>query len=260
MNQSVIKALKLLDLFTEGESELSLNVISERSGMPKATAFRLLASLESMGFLSKSKNSIHDVTYTLGLKLLELGGLVADQMELRKTALPLMQQLCAEVNETVHLVILDGDEAVYIEKVESSHALRLYTRVGRRSSLYLGSGPQLLLAYLPEQERQMLISHMSFQQVTDNTVVSTVDLENKVQQIREAGYAISHGEQDMETTGVSYPIYDHTERVIAALNVSGPSSRFQGEHEKIVQKRTRDTALQISFQLGYPMYATERRK
>ncbi|RKJ33402.1 IclR family transcriptional regulator, partial [Butyricicoccus sp. 1XD8-22] len=81
--------------------------------MPKPTVYRLLSSLEYMGFLTKSKNSIHDVRYQLGIKLLELGGLVADGLELRKSALPHMQLLQSEINETVHLVIRDGDEAVY---------------------------------------------------------------------------------------------------------------------------------------------------
>src|SRR5437868_841633 len=133
MNQSVIKALKLLNFFSESEIDLSLSELAQRSKLPKATVFRLLSSLEYTGFVVKSKHSDQDVRYRLGLKLLELGGLVADQLELRRIALPLMKHLQLDINETVHLVIREGDEAVYIEKVESDHALRLYTRVGRKS-------------------------------------------------------------------------------------------------------------------------------
>ena len=79
MNQSVLKALKLLDLFTEETYELSLKEISLRSNLPKPTAYRLLSALEEAGFLNKAKENEHDSRYRLGLKLLELGQLVADK-------------------------------------------------------------------------------------------------------------------------------------------------------------------------------------
>lgn len=251
MNQSVVKALKLLDLFSENELELTLYELAERSGMPKPTVYRLLSSLEYMGFLTKSKNSVHDVRYQLGIKLLELGGLVADQLELRKSALPHMQLLQSEINETVHLVIRDGDEAVYIEKVESNQALRLYTRVGRRSPLYLGSGPQLLLAYLPNLEREETINKMNFHQVAENTIMNKDDLHKKIELIRGKGYSLSYSEQDTETFGISYPIYDHTDQVVAALNVSGPASRFQGSHRELMKIKAKEAAEKISTDLGY---------
>ncbi|GIN91559.1 HTH-type transcriptional regulator KipR [Siminovitchia terrae] len=251
MNQSVVKALTLLDLFSENDLELTLNELAERSGMPKPTVYRLLSSLEYMGFLTKSKNSIHDVRYQLGIKLLELGGLVADGLELRKSALPHMQLLQSEINETVHLVIRDGDEAVYIEKVESNQAVRLYTRVGRRSPLYLGSGPQLLLAYLPNSELEEIINKMNFHQVAENTIMNKEDLYEKIETIRGQGYSLSYGEQDTETFGISYPIYDHTDHVVAALNVSGPASRFQGSNRKLMKVKTKEAATKISNDLGY---------
>lgn len=251
MNQSVIKALRLLDLFSESELELTLNEIAERAGMPKPTVFRLLSSLERMGFLSKSKNSTHDVRYQLGLKLLELGGLVADSLELRKSSLPHMQLLQSEINEAVHLVIRDGDEAIYIEKVESNRALRLYTRVGRRSALYLGSGPQLLLAYMPDKEREEIIDKMQFHRVAENTIMNKEDLREKINNIQDQGYSFSNGEQDSETIGISYPIYDRTGQVIAALNVSGPTTRLQGKYKESVQIKTKETAVKISNDLGF---------
>ncbi|WP_339164902.1 IclR family transcriptional regulator [Siminovitchia sp. FSL W7-1587] len=251
MNQSVVKALQLLDYFTEGETDLSLREISERSGLPKPTAYRLLSSLEYMGFLTKNKHSDQDVRYRLGLKLLELGGIVADQLELRKVAKPLMKKLQADINETVHLVVREGNEAVYIEKVESNHALRLYTRVGRRSELSLGSGPKLLLAYMPKQEQEKVISQMSFERFTDNTVVDAEELLKKIEEIRSNGFSISYGEQDVGTVGISYPVYNRKGSVVAALSVSGPVTRLSGEHKKYAQIKTEETARNISMELGY---------
>src|SRR5699024_10551589 len=120
-------------------------------------------SLEATHFLEKTKESTHDSKYRLGIKLLELGQLVSHQLELRRTSLPYMEDLMQEISEAVHLVIVSQDEAIYIEKVESNRALRLYTRIGKRSALllslrlytrigkrsplYVGSGPRLLLAF-----------------------------------------------------------------------------------------------------------------
>ncbi|MBN6189083.1 IclR family transcriptional regulator [Aneurinibacillus sp. BA2021] len=251
MNQSVTKALKLLDFFTEEMKELTLSELAAKSGMPRPTAYRLLASLEACGFLTKTKNTDQDVRYRLGLKLLELGSMVAEQLELRKIALPWMQELCADINEAVHLVIRDGDEAVYIEKVESNRAVRLYTRVGKRSELYLGSGPKLLLAYMPEQERELLFGKMSFKKVTPSTISDKETLRKEIKKIQSVGYSVSKGEQDYETIGISYPIYDYTRNVVAVLSVSGPAARLCGEHEEYARKKTKAAAECISKGLGY---------
>src|SRR5699024_2586005 len=116
MNQSVIKALGILELFVE-EKELSLQEISEKANLPKPTAYRMLTTLQFCGMLYKTKESTHDSRYGLGLKLLEYGNLVSERLELRAIALPHMEKLARDINEVIHLVIARQQEAVYIEKV-----------------------------------------------------------------------------------------------------------------------------------------------
>ncbi|EGL83213.1 transcriptional regulator, IclR family [Caldalkalibacillus thermarum TA2.A1] len=251
MNQSVIRALKLLDLFTGEQAELSLSQIAKKVNLSKPTVYRLLTSLEMCGFLVKKKYTDQDIRYRLGLKLLELGTIVSEQLELRKIALPHMEQLCQEIEEIVHLVIADGDQAVYIEKVETNQDLRLYTRVGKRSPFYVGSGPKLLLAYMPEEERNKILKHIKFQPFTANTITSLEELEQEINTIRRNGFAVSRGEQDLGTVGLSFPIRDHTGKVVAALGVSGLSMRFTGEREAFIKEKTQQAAVQISTELGY---------
>ncbi|KAB7706547.1 helix-turn-helix domain-containing protein [Bacillus aerolatus] len=250
MNQSVVKALKLLDFFLDGQTELTLSEITEKSGMPKPTVFRFLSSLEACGMLMKSRNTGHDVRYRLGLKLLQLGNVVAEQLEIRTVAKPWMQALCEELNEDVHLVILDGDEAVYIEKIESNQKVRLHTRVGKRSSVYIGSGPKLLLAFLPAEQQNGLISRIKLEDNADSLIQSEEALYKHIEQIKAQGYSISLGEQERETIGISYPIRDHSKNVIAALSVSGPVSRIDGHVQDEIQVKTREAALNISKALG----------
>lgn len=251
MNQSVVKTLKLLDLFTEECPELSLKEIAEASKIPKPTAYRLLAALEHTGFLIKSKESAHDTSYRLGLKLLELGNLVSEQMEVRSIAKPHMKELAHDLNEIVHLVIVNQEEAVYIEKVESTRSLRLYTKIGKSSPLHLGSGPKLLLAFLPEEKQQRVIEQMELYDLNQQTPVDKDKLREELRRIRTKGCSISIGEQDIDTTGVSYPIRDYSAQVVAALAVSGLSSRFEGDHLTSIKDKTEAAAKRISAEMGY---------
>jgi IclR family KDG regulon transcriptional repressor len=151
----------------------------------------------------------------------------------------------------VHLVIVNQNEATYIEKVDSARALRLYTRVGKSSPLYLGSGPKLLLAYLPLQKQEKILNESTFYKLTDHSPTNKEALKKELQEIRQNGFTFSIGEQDLETTGISFPIYDFSGTVVAALAVSGLSSHFEGENLEKIKYHTNDTASAISGELGY---------
>ncbi|QQK75738.1 IclR family transcriptional regulator [Salicibibacter cibarius] len=251
MNQSVIKALGLLDFFTDQDRELSLSEITKRADMSKPTVYRLLASLEECGFLRKVKNSDQDIRYSLGLKLLELGHMVSEQLELRNVALPHMKDLCQIINEIVHLVIVDGEQATYIEKVESSQALRLYTRVGKSLPLYIGSGPKLLFAFMPQKQQEKILEKLDMEPLTPNSYTSKEALRKNLKAIYEQGYSISQGEQDLDTTGISFPIRDYSGEVIAVITVSGPTTRFQKDRKPFIEEETKKAADEISKDLGF---------
>lgn len=250
MNQSVLKAMQLLDLFTYKDSELTLHEITERANIPKSTAYRLLMTLESGGILEKHIESKHDAKYRLGLKLLELGDLVAKRLELRNIALPFMQKLAKQTNEAIHLVIVNQDKATYIEKVDSNRALRLNTRIGKSTPLYIGSGPKLLLAYLPEGVQEQILAE-PFEKLADGREVDKDQLKQELLDIRQKGYAFSVGEQDLDTTGISFPIFNYEGKVIASLAISGLSSYYEGENLELIKEKSQQVAKNISEQLGY---------
>jgi|HigsolmetaAR206D_1030411.scaffolds.fasta_scaffold00160_31 DNA-binding IclR family transcriptional regulator len=256
MNQSILKAFDILDLFTEKETEWSLVEISKRLHMPKPTVYRILQTLESRGYVKKEKYSEYDIRYRLGLKLLELGNLAAEQLELRKIALPYMKSLRDEIDEVIHLVILDGDEAIYIEKVEGLKALRLVTRIGKREPLHVGSGPKLLLSFQSDAFINRYVDGMSANTINKRGIWHKRDLLEEIEEIRQNGYSVSIGEQDPDTIGVSYPIFDYTGHLAAALAVSGPAIRFFGERGQMIQEKTQQTAEQISKALGWTLYTS----
>ncbi|WP_010097258.1 IclR family transcriptional regulator [Ornithinibacillus scapharcae] len=246
MNQSVKKALSLLNLFDEDNDELTLKEISERSKLPKPTAYRMLSALESMNYVYKLKDNEHDSRYRLGLKLLELGQLVSDRLEVRKIAYPYMERLAHDIQEAVHLVIKNHHEATYIEKVESRKAIRLYTRIGKNSPLYIGSGPKLLLAHLSNDEQEEILLQAEAVHGIDRGKFI-----EELERIRMEGYSYSIGEQDENTIGISYPIYDYRNRVIAALTVSGLSTYFEGNNLVDIKVKTEETASIVSRRLGF---------
>src|SRR5690625_4926596 len=249
MNQSVLKALSILELFTE-EKELSLQEITDKAEIPKPTAYRLLSTLVSCGMLYKQKTSTHDSRYGLGLKLLEYGTLVSERLELREIALPFMERLAEEVNEVVHLVISDQLEATYIEKVNSKRALSLHTKVGRSTPLYVGSGPKLLLAFLSKDEQEKVLLEQNLVTLM-NEPIDIEELLEELSQIRIDKFAVSVGEQDADTTGVSFPIFNYDGKVVAALAVSGLSSLFTGKRLKRIKEIGIKITLEISSELGY---------
>jgi len=250
MNQSVKKALSLLDLFTENERELTLQEIATKANMPKSTAYRLLTTLEAGNFLYKTKETSHDSRYQLGLKLLELGELVSHRLELREIALPFMEELAEDINEVVHLVVENQLKAVYIEKVDNKRALRLNTRIGKSTPLHIGSGPKMLLAYLQKDEINHIVSKTLYCKDGRGTIDSN-QLLRELREIRENGFAFSEGEQDAHTAGISYPIFDFTNEVVASLAVSGLSSYYEGENLTNIKRHTKQTAKKISEELGY---------
>lgn len=249
MNQSVQKAFMILDLFIT-EKELSLQEITEKTKMPKPTAYRILTTLESCGALYKVKETPHDSRYGLGLKLLELGHLVQERFEIREIALPFMEQLAKDLNEVVHLVIKHQNEATYIEKVDSNRVLSLQTKVGRTVPLYIGSGPKMLLAFLPEDERNELLAKADLKTLT-NKPIEKKALLDELEEIRKNYYSVSVAEQDADTTGVSFPIFNFDHEIVACIAVSGLSKRFVGKRLEEMIEKGKAVALQISRKLGY---------
>lgn len=249
LNQSVLRAIAILELFVE-HKELSLQQITDKTKLPKPTAYRLLSTLTSKGLLYKVKEHVHDSRYRLGTKLLQLGHLVAERIELREIALPYMEQLAASINEVVHLVIPNNEEATYIEKVNSTRALSLQTKIGRSIPLYIGSGPKMLLAFLSVAEQERILNKKELFTLT-NRRINKEKLLKELEEIRTQHFSMSIEEQDPDTTGISFPIFNYEAVIVGAIAISGLSSRFTGEKLMRMIEHGRKTAEEISKQLGY---------
>jgi DNA-binding IclR family transcriptional regulator len=245
-NKTVVKSMSILDLFRIHHL-LSLNDIAQLANMPKTSVHRMVGSLTDMGFLVKDVEG----NYSLGLIFLEFGQLVAERLDIKKMAKPFMLSLRDEVNEAINLTIKDGNEAIYIEKMDTDHPVRLFTKVGRRSPLYAGACSRIILSFLEERERESYINETDLKSIGIQTIIDKNELRAVLSQSRLDGYAISHSELENNTISVAAPIFNYTSKVVGGLSIAGPEVRFPGERLPTLITKVKETAAQISQELGY---------
>lgn len=178
--------------------------------------------------------------------------LVAERLDLRKIALPVMERLKEDTKEAVNLVIRDGNEAIYIEKVDTSEPVRVYTKVGRRAPLYAGACPRVLLTFMDRDEQQRYIDNVKMVKIAKNTIVRRDTLRAIIEQDRKRQYTVSYSELEDYSAAVAVPIFNHEGNVVAGLSIAGPEHRFSPEAVQRMVPMLQQAAWQISEQLGFP--------
>lgn len=246
--QSVARALAILDALADARGELALHEIAERLGLPKSTAHGLISTLRDYGYIEQCSFT---AKYKLGLRLFEVGSVVALGWDVRTVAAPFIEKLLVEMRETVHLVILDKYEVLYIDKRESSESLRIASQVGMRLPAHCTGVGKVLMAYLGPEMRQEIIAAKGLPRYTQNTLTDAASLEAELTRIREQGYAVDNQEIMDSLKCVAAPIRDQTGQVVSAISLSGPISRMQGERFENAIRLVTKTAEEISANLGY---------
>lgn len=241
------RAAELLDLL-RSEQPLGVSALSERLGLPKSTAARYLSVLQDIGFVQQAHG---DDRYSLGAALYVLGRAVAVGALVRTAARPLMTALTEALGETTMLVVVDGREALCIEKIESAHAMRLTAQVGQRVPLHCGSSPRCLLAFLPAAEREDYLAR-PLAALSTGTVTDPDTLRTAAAETRARGYIVTHGEIDAGMVSVAAPMRDPQGAVVAALSLAGPEFRLTPERIPLVIARVQETARAIGAAWQHP--------
>ena len=241
--------MDILNLFID-HTELSFQEVIELSGIPKTTAFRMLKSLEEMEFLEKGT----DAKYRLGILFLKFGHLVSMRLDVRKIAYPIMNELHNDVKEAINLIVRDGNEAMYIEKVDTQQKVRLYTAIGRKSPLYAGACSRAILSFLPDAKIKEYLESIELESFAMGTITDKEKLYETIVQVKDLGYTISHSELENHTSAIAAPIFDHKGEVIAAMSIAGLASNYQGESVEIFVEKLKQATAEISKQLGYEQY------
>ena len=250
--QTIERASLILDILGQHPHGISIRDLSAKIKLPKGTTHRLLSSLSYFGYVrqdSKTRN------YFLGFKLVELGNLLLGQLDLRKEAEPYLRDLAERTKETVHMVVLDRKEVVYIDKVETTHdtgGLRMASRIGYRNPPHSCAVGKVLLADLPEEALNQFVREEGLPKRTENTITDTSQLKEHLKIVSRQGYAIDDEENEKGIRCVAAPIYNAMGQAVAAISVSGPAFRITKKMvQETLKKEVMETALKISQRLGF---------
>ena len=233
--QSLERAFDLLEALGDG-GELGVTELANRTGLVPSTAHRLLHTLAKRGYVSQSSESGR---YLLGYKVVEVASGLEHRLErLRVVARPHLEGIQRETGETVNLVVLDADRVVYVDQVEGSRQVRMFTTVGTSVPAHTTGSGKAILANGPSEAFEALYGDREpLQKLTEHTLTTLDALEDDFARIRRRGYALDEEEHEEGVGCVAVAVFDHSGRASAAISVSGPSARILGGNTATAGRR-----------------------
>jgi DNA-binding IclR family transcriptional regulator len=244
---SVIKALDILAAFSPEQPCLTLSEIADHLHVPKATAYNLVATLRTRGFLEKTE----DERYSLGTAIIPLTQCVRVNVQIRDRAAPLLRVLAQQTQETVYLTIRDGDYALYIYGIESARRLLARTAVGDRVVMHCTAVGKAILSGLSPDEVKAIATRVGLPGFTPHTITDIDKLAADLELTRQRGYSIDQEEHELRTFCLGAPICDESGRVIASCSVAGTDSAILGSRLAQLTSVLMQCADEISRRMGY---------
>ena len=246
LNSGVDKTLSLLEFISQNSRGVSLADIVKAVGIPKTTAFRILGALLAREYVTWDRES---EKYSIGLKTLEIGlsGLIGQNIV--EISIPHMQELSLAVGETSFLAAYNRGDVVYLYKVEGTQSMVTRCTLGSRRPAYCTGLGKAILANLPIEESDRIFEK-PLEKLTDRTVVDRVRLLEEFARIRVEGYAVDDEGIEHGLYCIAVPVFDYTGQVVAAISVSGPVKRMNGNRGKIIEKLL-TVGETVSRRLGY---------
>jgi IclR family acetate operon transcriptional repressor len=243
---SVRNAARLLREFSRTDRELGVSELARRLGLATSTVHRLLATLTAEKLLERAPGG-----YRLGLALYDIGANVSPHLDLHEAALPVMATLRHSTGETVQLAVLDGLESVYIDRLESPHTVRIFSRVGTRLPATTTSTGKVLLAALAPDELDARLAGWRPQRHTPHSIVDAAVLRARLREIAERGWAENREESRVGVLSVGAPVRGDDGTVIAALSVAAPTDRSGPTQHRRIRTAVVEAAAVISRRLGH---------
>jgi IclR family KDG regulon transcriptional repressor len=245
--KSVGRAASLLIALAQAGGELSLTELSTKVDTPVSTVHRLLSTLMTYHLVEQNQQN---GKYRLGLEVLHLGTAVLQQLDLRQEALPFMRELAENSGETVNLCVLNGHEVVYIEKVEGSSSLRMFSRIGHRAPVYCTGAGKVLLSEMSLDEVRGILRKQGMEALTCNTITSFKEFLRALEFVRLHGYGVDDEECEIGASCLAAPVRDHRGKIVASLSVSGASVRFGPERRSELVNQLVRISRELSERLG----------
>lgn len=245
--QSLDRAFTLLELLCKSPGGLAIHQLTELTGLHKSTVHRMLAAMAERGYVRK----MGDGVYRAGMRICELSDYVQQNLDVVELAREPMEGLSRRTGETVHLVERDGDEVVYIYKVESIHgAIRMVSRIGMRRPMYCTGMGKAILAFQSDEQVLDYWKGTEHESYTDHTIVRQEAFLREIHEIRRRGYALDNEENELGVRCVAAAIPDWQGGVSHALSISAPISRMTDERIRALVPELLAVRNEIASYLG----------
>jgi len=249
MNKSTYRAIKILEHVAFSKAPQSLADISNALDLPKSSASDVINTLVACDYLRIADENRK--TYELSWKLFNISSSLLGKSNLYKTARRHLEKLLEETQQTVYLAIEDRGSVLYIDKTESQGAYKMAREIGDRSDMHCtGLGKALLAAYTKNRVVE-IVKERGLNKLTENTITNIEELIKELDLTRKRGYAIDLGESDEELKCVAVPIYDKTNKPVAAISIASLKYKVDNEIMQKYSKMIIKSALDISRELGY---------
>jgi DNA-binding IclR family transcriptional regulator len=245
---AVERALAMLEQVAQEPDGLSNAEISRKLQIPKSSASYILRTLEKQAYLNRDAGT---GKYRVGLKILSLSRGALSGIDVREVALPIMRHLMEKTSLTCHLAILDGPEAVYIEKVEAQGFIRMDTWVGRRMRVHATSVGKVLVAHIPQARLEKIISESGMEKSTAKTITTLPRLLKELDKVRAQGYAVDDEENNLGARCLGAPIFNQSGTIEASLGLSGTTNQVNAQTMPRIVEALKDAARHVSMRLGY---------
>jgi IclR family acetate operon transcriptional repressor len=222
--QSVERALDLLEFLAQSVNKVGISELSIATGQPVATVHRLLKTLTARGYVTRDSRTRR---YAPGPAAHALASMDHQMMNWTEIAASFLRELVEISGETANVVLLERDRAVYVAQAQPTRMVRMFTELGNRVPLHSSGCGKVLLAYQSESIVNAIIAQSGLQAFTAMTITDPDRLRQELATIRQQGYAIDSGEQEEGVRCVAVPVYGPKGKVVAAMSISGPSSRLE---------------------------------
>ncbi|MCI5872930.1 MAG: IclR family transcriptional regulator [Clostridiales bacterium] len=246
--QSAERIFQVMEMLADN-GEMGLMELSAALGLHKSTVHRLLMSLIYMGYAKQDEGT---QKYMLSYKVVNMAGKILDRMDILQIAKPYMERLSDLSGEAVHLVQREGNNILYIYKIEAKvGTIRMVSHVGMVHPMYCSGVGKAIMATLPEEEVKQIWNESIIEKKTEKTITDYTQMQDVLEEVKKNGYALDDEENEKGVRCIAACLYGHQKEVKYAFSISGPTSRMTRERVKELAVDVRKVQEELSRELGY---------
>jgi DNA-binding IclR family transcriptional regulator len=244
--KSAERVLRVIELLAAHKHGLSIKEISELLSFPQSSTSNLIATLFNEGYLVQDMSKL----YKLGPKLIQIGTIAMESLDISSQGLPYLKKLMEDVQETVFMAVLSEGELVYVAKIDNNRSIRTTAQPGYRKPLYCTGLGKAFLAFMHQSERKAILDRTELLPITEHTITNREELDKNLDELRGMGHSIDDEENEEGLYCLAAPVFGANQEIQAAISVAGPKERMINRKEFIKEKLLQ-TSKKISESIGY---------